>query len=382
MPDTQNAPDTAIEFLYLSEPDMIAAGVTDMAACVDTMSEMLVDFKRGDYRMAGVENDLHGAQIYFPRESPFAGMPLDGPDRRFMAMPAYLGGGFQTAGCKWYGSNVENRKLGLPRSILMFTLNDKDTGAPLAHMSANLLSAYRTGAIPGLGARHLAREDAKVVGIAGPGPVNRTSLEGLLAVRPGIDTLKVFGRSRGSTDAYIAWVRENFPGITEIERVDTLQATVEGSDIVSIAIPSPSGSEHYPRVADEWVKPGALVLCSAHLALEESLIRRARHVADARSIYEAWASEIPGLAHEVVGIWGMALVDRVRDGRMTPEQFEDLGEIIEGDTPGRRHDDEVFVYSVGGMPVEDVAWATKVYRNAVERGIGTRLKLWDAPALA
>ncbi|WP_029746894.1 tyramine oxidase subunit B [Leucobacter chironomi] len=382
MPDTQNAPDTTIEFLYLSEPDMIAAGVTDMAACVDTMSEMLVDFKRGDYRMAGVENDLHGAQIYFPQESPFEGMPLDGPDRRFMAMPAYLGGSFQTAGCKWYGSNVENRKIGLPRSILMFTLNDKDTGAPLAHMSANLLSAYRTGAIPGVGARYLAREDAKVVGIAGPGPMNRTSLEALVAVRPGIDTVKVFGRSQGSIDAYIGWVRENFPGITTIEQVDSLQGAVEGADIVSIAIPSPSGVEHYPYVADEWVKPGALVLCSAHLALEESLVQRARHVADARSIYEAWGAELPGNAHDTVGIWGMALVDRVRDGRMAPEQFEDLGEIIEGDTRGRTSDDEVFIYSVGGMPVEDVAWATRVYRNAVERGIGTKLKLWDKPALA
>mgnify|MGYP001106396757 FL=1 len=374
--------DTTIEFLYLNEPDMIAAGVTDMADCVDTMSEMLVDFKRGDYRMAGVENDLHGAQIYFPQESPFAGMPLDGPDRRFMAMPAYLGGSFQMAGCKWYGSNVENRKIGLPRSILMFTLNDKDTGAPLAHMSANLLSAYRTGAIPGVGARHLAREDARVVGIAGPGPMNRTSLEGLIAARPGIDTIKVFGRSQGGVDKFIAWARETFPQLRTIEQVDSLQAATEGSDIVSIAIPSPSGSEHYPSIADEWVKPGALIICSAPLALEESLVRRARHVADARSIYEAWAAEIPGLAHEVVGIWGMHLVDRVRDGRMTAEQFEDLGEIIEGDTPGRTSDDEVFVYSVGGMPVEDVAWATKVYRNALERGIGTKLKLWDEPALA
>lgn len=373
---------TAIEFIYLSEPDMIRAGVTNMAECVDTMSEMLVDFKRGDYRMAGVENDLHGAQIYFPKESPFAGMPLDGPDRRFMAMPAYLGGSFQMAGCKWYGSNVENRGRGLPRSILMFTLNDKDTGAPLAHMSANLLSAYRTGAIPGVGARHLAREDARVVGIAGPGPMNRTSLEALIAVRPGIDTIKVFGRSQGSIDAFAAWAQEKFPQLTSIEQVGSLQGAVEGCDIVSIAIPSPSGSENYPYVADEWVKPGALILCSAHLALEESLIRRARHVADARVIYQAWASEIPGLAHETVGIWGMHLVDRVRDGRMTPEQFEDLGEIIEGDTPGRRSDDEVFVYSVGGMPVEDVAWATKVYRNAVRDGIGQKLKLWDAPALA
>lgn len=375
-------PDTTIEFLYLNEPDMIRAGVTDMAECVDTMSEMLGLFAQGDYRMAGSENNSHGAQIFFPETEEFPGMPVDGPDRRFMAMPAYLGGDYQMAGCKWYGSNVENKQQGLPRSILMFTLNDKDTGAPLAIMSANLLSAYRTGAIPGVGARYLAREDARVVGIVGPGPMNRTSLESFMAVRPGIDTVKVSGRGQAGIDTFIAWAREKFPQIATIEQVPDMEAAVRGSDIVSIAVPSPMGSEHYPTVRDEWVQPGAFICCSAHLAVEESLVLRSRHVADARKIYQAWAEEIPAPAHETVGIWGMHLVDRVRDGRMTPEQFEDMGEIIQGITPARRNDDEVFIYSVGGMPVEDVAWATKVYRNAVRDGIGTKLKLWDEPALA
>ena len=53
-------------------------------------------------------------------------------------MPAYLGGRFQTSGVKWYGSNIANREKGLPRSILTMILNDIDTGAPLAFMSANL----------------------------------------------------------------------------------------------------------------------------------------------------------------------------------------------------------------------------------------------------
>lgn len=374
--------DTKIDFLYLSEPDMIRAGVTDMAACVDTMTEMLGLFAEGDYRMAGTENNSHGAQIYFPETEIFPGMPVDGPDRRFMAMPAYLGGDYQVAGCKWYGSNVENKHRGLPRSILMFTLSDKDTGAPLAIMSANLLSAYRTGAIPGVGARFLAREGATVVGIVGPGPMNRTSLESFMAVRPNIDTVKVSGRGQAGIDGYIAWVKERFPQITTVEQVADMETAVRGSDIVSIAVPSPSGSENYPHIRDEWVKPGAFICCSAHLALDESLIQRSRHVADARKIYQAWAEELPAPAHETVGIWGMHLVDRVRDGRMDPAQFEDVGEIVRGITPARQHDDEVFIYSVGGMPVEDVAWATKVYRNAVRNGIGTSLNLWDTPAMA
>ncbi|MBU3995478.1 MAG: ornithine cyclodeaminase, partial [Actinobacteria bacterium] len=161
-----------------------------------------------------------------------------------------------------------------------------------------------------------------------------------------------------------------------------MEDAVRDSDIVSIAVPSDIGSANYPTVHEGWLKPGAFLCCSAHLAVDEAVVQQARHVADARSIYQAWAGELPAPAHETVGLWGMHLVDRVRDGRMRPEQFEDLGEIIQGKTPGRQNDDEIFIYSVGGMPVEDVAWATKVYRNAVRDGIGTTLKLWDEPALA
>src|SRR3979490_626646 len=82
--------DTAIDFLYLSEPDMIAAGVTDMSACVDAMEQTFALLHRGDYRMSGSNHNSHGALINFPDESPFPTMPRNGADRRFMAMPAYL----------------------------------------------------------------------------------------------------------------------------------------------------------------------------------------------------------------------------------------------------------------------------------------------------
>ncbi|MGE3798630.1 MAG: ornithine cyclodeaminase, partial [Thermomicrobiales bacterium] len=125
----------SVDFLYLSEPDMIAAGVTNMARCIDVMEEALILIRKGDFRMAGSTAMSHGAMIRFPRNPAFPGMPADGPDRRFMAMPAYVGGRFGTTGVKWYGSNVENRAHGLPRSIHMFTLNDTQSGAPLAVMS-------------------------------------------------------------------------------------------------------------------------------------------------------------------------------------------------------------------------------------------------------
>ena len=87
-----------IDFLYLNEDDMIEAGVTDMAGCVDAMEEMFRLLKIGDFRMGGANNNSHGVMMVFPDESAFPNMPLNGPDRRFMAMPAYLGGPFRYGG--------------------------------------------------------------------------------------------------------------------------------------------------------------------------------------------------------------------------------------------------------------------------------------------
>ena len=86
-----------IDFLYLSEPEMIEAGVTDSVACVETMEETLILLADGDYRMAGASANSHGAQVNFPDNPEHEGMPANGPDRRFMAMPAYLGGRFRAA---------------------------------------------------------------------------------------------------------------------------------------------------------------------------------------------------------------------------------------------------------------------------------------------
>lgn len=375
--------DTKIDFLYLSEQDMIQAGVTNMPACVDTMEEMFGLLYKGDYRMAGPNSDSHGAMVTFPENSPFSTMPKPTADRRLMAMPAYLGGSFGTAGVKWYCSNIENRQKGLPRSILMFTLNDVVTGAPLAHMSANLLSAYRTGAIPGVGARYLARKDSKVIGLLGPGVMGRTSVAAFIAVCPQIDTIKIKGRGQKSIDEFVNWVKANYPQITNIEVVDSIEALVRDSDIVSYCNSGEVGDpDTYPIVKREWVKAGAFLaipaLCNIDEGMEQADVRK---VVDNLGMYEAWYEEVPKPAHKTIPLIGVRFMDMIAEGKMQHEQLEDIGKMIVGEARGRKNDDEIIIMSVGGMPVEDVAWATVVYRNAVEQGIGVKLNLWDTPTL-
>ncbi|NIF22173.1 tyramine oxidase subunit B [Candidatus Pantoea multigeneris] len=373
--------ETKIDFIYLSEPDMIKAGVTDMAACVDAMEEMFGLLYAGDYRMAGTNNDSHGAMITFPENSPFPNMPKPTTERRMMAMPAYLGGDFHMAGVKWYGSNIANREKGLPRSILMFTLSDADTGAPLAHMSANLLSAYRTGAVPGVGARHLARKDAKVIGLLGPGVMGKTSVAAFMAVCPAIDTLKVKGRGQQSLDNFITWVSQTYPQIKHIEVVETLEQVVRGSDIVTYCSSGDFGdASTYPEVKREWVKPGAFLVMPALCRIDEGMEQPdVRKVLDNTGLYDAWYEEMPKPAHNHIPIIGVYFLDMIHEGKLTRDDLEDIGKIVYGAAPGRTNDEEIIIMSVGGMPVEDVAWGTKVYRKALGKGIGVKLNLWESP---
>lgn len=375
---------TRIDFIYLSEQDMIRAGVTDMATCVDTMEEMFSLLYHGDYRMAGANNDSHGAMVTFPENSPFPTMPKPTADRRMMAMPAYLGGNFCTAGVKWYGSNIANREKGLPRSILMFTLNDADTGAPLAHMSANLLSAYRTGAVPGVGARHLARKDSRVIGLLGPGVMGKTTVAAFIAVCPQIDTIKVKGRGQLSLDNFLTWVQDTYPQIKQVEIVDSLEEVVRGSDIVTYCSSGEVGDPAtYPIVRREWVKAGAFLampaLCSIDAGMEQADVRK---VLDNTGLYHAWFDEVPKPAHRTIPVIGVRFMDMLDAGQLQADQLEDIGKIVAGEAPGRQNDEEIIIMSVGGMPVEDVAWGTVLYRKAIEQGIGVKLNLWESPVLS
>ena len=106
-----------------------------------------------------------------------------------------------------------------------------------------------------------------------------------------------------------------------------------------------------------------------------------RKVQDSKGLYEAWFEEVPKPAHNHIPLVGMQFMDMMASGTLSDNDLEDLAAIVAGATPARQNDEEIIVLSVGGMPIEDVAWATYIYRNAIKQGIGVKLPLWDEPVL-
>lgn len=377
-----------VDFLYLNEKDMIEAGVLDGKECIDVMCEVMALLSEGDYRLGGPNANYHGIALSFPKEPEFPNMPKDGPDRRYMAMPAYLGGRFHKTGQKWYGSNKENIEKGLPRSILMVTLNDADTGAPIAYMSGNLISATRTGAVPFVAARYVARKDSSVLAIIGAGVIGTASVRCALADYPSIKTIKIKAGSVNSVTAkrLETYIHEHYPEVETVQICETLEEAVRDSDIICEAV-SVKNEDDKPFIKEEWIKPGAVILSSMNLLFDDDFLQhRASLVIDNWMMYEEFLeNELERQKKEGIkrplGILGSNLMNMVNHGTLKKESVPLIGDLVRGIAPGRTSEDQIFVVGACGMPIEDVGWGYTCYENALKRGIGTKLNLWDEPYL-
>lgn len=374
-----------VSFLYLSEDDMVDAGVLNAARCVDVMEETIGLLEDGDFLMGGPYNDAHGLMLYFPKKSEIKNFPVNNSrDRRFIAMPAYLGGRFHVAGEKWYGSNGDNRNKGLPRSILMVILNDVETGKPLAFMSGNLLSSMRTGAMPGLAAKLLSVKDPKVLSILGCGVISKACLMSIMSVCPTIEKIMLKGSSPTSKTALNMkkYIEEKYSSVKEVVICSTMEEAIVEADIVSEAISCLSGQ--WPEVKREWMKPGLLYISSSTFNMDYKSIVDLKKVVDNYGMYENYAEE-DEMGYDKngnrlhTGCMGEDFVYMVKDGLITRDSLIHIGEIIRGKKPGRETEDEIILVSLEGMPIEDVAWAYECYCYALIHDIGTKLKVWDEP---
>lgn len=366
------------EFLYLDEDELIQAGVLDSELCVNTLDEMFQIMGRGDYIMGGANHNEHGIMITFPDEPEFEGMPANGPDRRFMAMVAYLGGRFKVAGEKWYGSNIINPSRGLPRSVLMVMLNDVDTCEPIALCSGNLISAVRTGSVPGVGVRYLARKDSAVCSVIGAGPIQKACFQGIMVDAKQVKKVVIFDINEEAARKFGEWAQETY----QVEPVIAASAeeAVRAGDIISVA-----ASRLKPvEIRDEWLQKGSTILFTGAATIDPAYLTNCKLYFDNAKMHEAYMEDArrnpEGVAAAYKRMMGSSIYALIDAGKLPPiDQIPSLGDVACGKLAGRDSDEDRICLMTGGMPVEDVAWAYELYTRAQKMGLGTKLKLWDSP---
>ncbi len=367
------------EFLYLNESEMIEAGVLDYNRCMDVEEEVFRLLSTGDYVMGGDKFNSHGIMMKFPKESPFPNMPKDAPDRRFMAMPAYVGGRFNVAGEKWYGSNILNPEKGLPRSILMVMLNNAETGEPIALMSGNLISSVRTGCVPGVAVRHLANKDAAVCSCIGAGPVSKACFEAIALAAKNLKEIVVCDIVLEKAEAFANEMGAKY-GL-KASATTCLEEAVRAGDIVSVA-----ASPVKPiKLENDWLKEGSLLIFSGRGGVDEEYFTSSKVIWDNKKMHEVYYDEHMALPENERFINGIAvqIYKFMYEGKIPPiTEGVSLGDVLCETAKGRTSYKERICFIASGMPVWDVAWGFDLYNNAREKGLGQVLKLWDDPYLA
>jgi ornithine cyclodeaminase len=119
------------------------------------------------------------------------------PDARIIALPAYLGNGFDVAGLKWIASYPANIERGFPRASAVLILNSYDTGYPFAILESSIISAARTAASAVLAAYWLSGQSRRAhsLGIVGTGFIARYVYDFLIDTGWTIEEVRLHDRS-------------------------------------------------------------------------------------------------------------------------------------------------------------------------------------------
>jgi alanine dehydrogenase len=229
-----------------------------------------------------------------------------------------------------------NTALGLDAHPAVIALFDATTGACLALMDGERITALRTAAASALSVRALAREDARVLAIVGSGAQARAHLQLVPLVRD-FEEIRLVARDPNAA-----------------ERLGVRAGSVTGADVVCLTT---SASEPVLRLVAPGTHVTSVGFAPPGGELDPALAAHGRLFVETR---QAFAPPPAGCA-ELAGL--------------DPASATELGELLLGRAPGRTSPTEITVYKAMGHIAEDAAAAELVYRAALDTGAGHRIDL-------
>jgi len=261
------------------------------------------------------------------------------------------------SGVKVVGDFVANYAAGLPSELGLLTLYDPATGVPLSIMDATLITACRTGAMTAVGARYLARPDARVLGHVGARGTAFWNVV-LLDEMFDLDEIRITSRRPESREAFA----QQLAAVTgtRVRVAATAEETFDGADIL---VEASRLTEPEPLLRTGSVKLGAFVVPYGTVsAVELDLL----DVMD-KVVVDDWREAQSGR-------FG-ALRRHVDTGRLSAASLHaELGQIVTGRRPGRERDDERILLWHRGLAILDIAVGLAILRRAEQQGIGTMLR--------
>jgi len=240
-------------------------------------------------------------------------------------------------------------------------LYDSRTGELLAMIHDGYLQKFRVAGTAALGAKYLARHDAKVMALIGTGWQAQAQVLCQAVVRS-LDRVMVFSPTPGHSEAFAR--RWSEPAGVEIVVARSVREAVDAADVVVTATNAPE-----PVVKGEWLRPGQFVTGVKILELDLAgwercdVVATTRHGGGWRRYAIGGAEAIPEHGREY---WG-------KPSGLDWDSLPLLGDVMIGGHPGRTSDEQLTGLYLKGDGIQFAAIGAHVYQLCRERGLGTEI---------
>jgi len=258
--------------------------------------------------------------------------------------------------------------------VLLFSSRN---GEPLAIMNDGHIQHVRVGGGAGIGARHLARPDAQVVGVLGSGGMARVYLEAFCVVRD-IRRARVYSPTTAHREAYAAEMRARL-GV-EVEAVDSPEAAVAGADIVATCTDSMG-----PTLRAEWLEPGQHLTNVGPSEISREVFERC----DVRikQGVSGWPAGVAALDRVVLGRGHSPIAVAAGSERELAQlpsgrehqlgydmKLPTFSDYLRGEVTGRTGDEQItFWHNIGNHGLQFAAVGGWVYERVRAHGLGQKL---------
>lgn len=263
-----------------------------------------------------------------------------------------------TAGVKILGDYVDNYRQGLPSEVATLTLYNPRNGVPRALMDATDITAMRTGAVTGVGAKYLAPPSPKIVGHLGARGSAYYNIAAL-AAQFALDEVRINSKRPETREALARRVGEEL-GV-KARAVATAEEAVSGADIV---VEATRLERPALLIKDEWLKPNCLLVTYGWMmAVDPKTVLSAGKI-----VVDDWAQCCKG----------GQLFPLIQSGQLTRDKVHaEIGEIAAGRAKGRESATERIVFWHRGFAISDIMVGSEVLNAAERKNVGQMLTLFD-----
>lgn len=333
-----------IQFLYLSQEDLINAGAFDLPMALQALEDGLKKFRDG--------------RIMFPDK--IVQIFNEETQDRINCLPATLLDE-KICGVKWVSVFPGNPKnFGTQNLSALTVLSSIENGYPVCVMDGTMCSNIRVAAMGATAAKYLAREDSESIGFIGAGEQAKMHLLGMKAVRPGLKVCKVAAKYAEEEQDFIKSLQPLVPDMTFVACNTNLEAAIRDCDMIVTAV-----SCQAPLLKADWIKKGAFYSHIGGWEDEYKVVQMADKI-----VCDSW---------ETVKHRTQTVSRCYKEGLITDADIHaNIADIVCGDKPGRESDDEFIYFDAVGLSYIDISIANAMFTRAKEGGFGKMIPMQES----